>query len=1174
MGTPETANTSTEPIDKSTAPLSIWKRCKRCTLALVIIIAASVAGVLYANSDLFSKEHYRQFIENNLSEMTGLRILLGDIGIAPGRNALVLKQVVVFAEDKPALTIEKARASVSFRKLLTGSFELDGLLLEKPNIIISRKTDGSFNISFLNDADPDKPIGNKIWPFTFFRKIEIVDGALSFLDMAIGEDQFSVKISKFNLKISRGFKPGILSVDLSGQIDDQKIPTKFEVNGDTVAEYQSDKVEFEGVVKADKLDMAKFWPYIRPYAPFEKANAVLSLNTKIKTDFHNSISSIGKIICSQVDIRYEQAFRSPLKQRDMVITHNVEGLGDRLIIKEASVVADDIAIRSQGKIIGLKNDNPVFSLAFETNRFDFSSLLRFVPDSFLTPQQASFLTNNIKRGQVRLDRFKFDGDLEQLLDPKDPDSYKAFSGLLSISDVELSFEDLYYNFNQVNGALELVDGRLHISDAKGKYGESQVSTLSGVVTRLHDWPLFDFAIKGSLHLDKTLQSLSTTLASADIKAILGKIDSATGSVTLDIGISGDTKHIAETLKMEGEMVLNQVGVESHDFGLPIYDLDGVIRLSIQNFHFDKLSWKAGSSTFELSGDARDVFTPKPEFELNLASQLNLGDLRQIEFLDIENIGGYSGMALLYMQMAGSFAEFNIVSQVDMTEAQFHLGDLVNKPLGFKNKYILEGVVRDGVNAKINNMTVQTGESVVEISGSVAQLLKEQSINLAVRTSGAKFNDLDVVFNGLQDIEGEGAMAGELNIVMEADGEPVKLNGNVKLENAGFKIGLFDKPFRNVYATVDMNEGVVEISGGRASIGDSPFIIDGKILLKEKNEFTLNAKAQTLNLNDLFGEEDDDEQDEIIEEEIKDDPDEGHSFFDGTWDINIKSDKGRIGPIHYQDLTTKMIYDEKQLQIKPIRFKAHGGQWEWKSLVKFAPSSFGFDSDIKIKDVDMEDYLAISKNVTDVITGKISVDGTMASSGQKWTDMKKNLDGELNVKTGKGVIHRFAVLSKVFSLLNLSQYFKNRLPDMDAEGLPFDSISGNFIVKSGVAHVDNLNISSEAMRITAVGDYDIASNAVDMRAGVMPLIAIDRVLSAIPLVGHVLTGDNKSFITSYYVIKGPLENAKVTSVPVESIAVNILGIFERIITLPVKALETMKYNGEKPTDQEPGNLEKR
>jgi len=67
--------------------------------------------------------------------------------------------------------------------------------------------------------------------------------------------------------------------------------------------------------------------------------------------------------------------------------------------------------------------------------------------------------------------------------------------------------------------------------------------------------------------------------------------------------------------------------------------------------------------------------------------------------------------------------------------------------------------------------------------------------------------------------------------------------------------------------------------------------------------------------------------------------------------------------------------------------------------------------------------------------------------------------------------------------------------------------------------------------------------------VQPLQTVDKVVNRIPIVGWILTGKDRSFITTYFEAKGPIEDPQVTAVPVKSLAKGVLNIFKRVFQLP-------------------------
>jgi uncharacterized protein YhdP len=144
-----------------------------------------------------------------------------------------------------------------------------------------------------------------------------------------------------------------------------------------------------------------------------------------------------------------------------------------------------------------------------------------------------------------------------------------------------------------------------------------------------------------------------------------------------------------------------------------------------------------------------------------------------------------------------------------------------------------------------------------------------------------------------------------------------------------------------------------------------------------------------------------------------------------------------------------------------------------------------------------------------------------------------------------------VLSKIFSILNFSQLFKFQLPDMVSGGMPYNRITATLSVKDGVISTDDLYVASDAINISTVGKIDLVKGELDATIGVKPLQTVDKVVSHIPIVGWVLTGKNRSFLTAYFEAKGKLEDPTVSAVPVQSMAKGVFNIFKRVFQLPAK-----------------------
>jgi len=151
----------------------------------------------------------------------------------------------------------------------------------------------------------------------------------------------------------------------------------------------------------------------------------------------------------------------------------------------------------------------------------------------------------------------------------------------------------------------------------------------------------------------------------------------------------------------------------------------------------------------------------------------------------------------------------------------------------------------------------------------------------------------------------------------------------------------------------------------------------------------------------------------------------------------------------------------------------------------------------------------------------------------------------------GAIERNNILSKIFSILNVSQYFKGRVPDLKTRGLPFHRIMAHFQIKDGIATTEDFLVDSDAMRITGIGKVDLGKNQVDAKVGVHPLETVDTVLSKIPVAGYILTGKDKAFLSFVYEVKGDLNDPKIEAIPMRSLGEGVFGIIKRLLETPIR-----------------------
>jgi uncharacterized protein YhdP len=269
-------------------------------------------------------------------------------------------------------------------------------------------------------------------------------------------------------------------------------------------------------------------------------------------------------------------------------------------------------------------------------------------------------------------------------------------------------------------------------------------------------------------------------------------------------------------------------------------------------------------------------------------------------------------------------------------------------------------------------------------------------------------------------------------------------------------------------------------------------------------------------------------------------------------IDARVKEGVLGPLNFQNAAGEIGYRDGVLTIFPLRFDAGAGRCTGQVEVARQP---GGSSLLKMSGhLENFDAAAVQHEILKMrglITGTLK--GDFYLEGEPGSNFLRSSLGGFSLQIKDGVLRKFPFLSKVFSLLNVSQILSFNLPDMSQEGMPFNRLKSNFSLKKGILTTDELFVDSNAMNLSLVGNADLAEKKLDLVLGVKPLRTVDKIVTQIPIAGWLLTGEEKALITAHFEIKGESEDPEVTPIPITSVSEQVLGIFKRVLGLPGKVV---------------------
>ena len=264
-------------------------------------------------------------------------------------------------------------------------------------------------------------------------------------------------------------------------------------------------------------------------------------------------------------------------------------------------------------------------------------------------------------------------------------------------------------------------------------------------------------------------------------------------------------------------------------------------------------------------------------------------------------------------------------------------------------------------------------------------------------------------------------------------------------------------------------------------------------------------------------------------------------------------EGDLYGMQFQEASGVIVPSRGRLMIHPLDFKVGEGYCNAQVLTDFVS---GGPSRLRVsghaEDVDALVVYRELLNQENILRGALR--GDFYLTGDIGRNFLPSSYGRFSIQIRDGVLRQFPILSKVFSLLNVSQIFALQLPDMDLEGMPYETLTANFQLDKGILKSEDLTIRSEAMNQSYTGQLDLVSKEVDLAMAIHPLGTVDKIVTRVPVAGWLLTGEDKALLTAHFSISGQVSDVSVMIMPLDTLSEPTIGLLRRTLGLPFKLIE--------------------
>ena len=1144
---------------------------------LIPMIAMGIFFFLSLNY-LINPAFYRNIIQKSLALGLEREVTIGkaEISVWEGLGvSLSDLRIRDRSREFDILQAKKVILKASIISLLRREVKWKEMVLYQPSVRIVRDKEGRFNFSGASGSPAEMGASQKKLTealTTFFGGfLTLRDGEIFFSDERLEGLPLITRIGSFTLHLSEMTFHRPFPFQLSGRIDPSRTEGSFSIVG-TIQNIPENMDLSKGRIKArvdlKGMDVSHFWPYLRKVLPMNKISAVVDLQGRFQGGFSGGFQASVKAKFRELVYDHPQVFAYVLTPGRVNVDLEANYTRKDFNVSRFSVELPDITVKGKGKIYGIGTDEMGMDAEGQSNLFDLSDAKKYIPYRIITRDVSDHLFHSEGSGPVQILSVRLSGKMKEIDHCDQLQNSHVLSVQMMMGKARLRppwnlpvLEDLRSN-------LFFQNGNLSLKAVEGRFFHSTIDRADGTIDRLLLTPTLQVNGKGRLDMTD-IPALAKT---GGLTQSLSSVTFLGGQADYQISVKGELSPLLH-LRHQGTYLLSKVRFIHSQIPSPVSIGDGRVDLTDERIQWSGARVEFGHSAFLFHGSWKGnergalEMAGKGRFDLKdvsslLQSALFPNDIR-LKAREFENISGPAELS------------FKGRTSRDLPSFSYE-GDLIPRgvrllPAGGSSPIVFrEGILSfSNAGLSLSRMKVQSRNSLLVLDGTI----KESFLNLSsagtieLRQLHALLREPffpDQVRSEMSKFQNPG---GEAEVRLTWSGKVDEWvsslkEGEIRMRDVSFQYETVPASFSQVEGSLLISPKEFRLEGMKGKLGDSPFLISGAVSRSSfPEEKSPGGTARTavfeidspqFNVDSLLPK--------------REGPGPRASFekirdwltswkLDGKVNVGVGSYRG----FFFQDLKVGMKTIEGRLILHPLQIKAAGGDLWGEGWIQPAERGIRFEMKPRLSNIEIETFLRLllgmGKEERVELTGRVHVSKVaLLGEGEDFQRIKESLHGSLRLEVENGVIKRFNILSKIFSILNVSQLFKGRFPDLKTRGLPFHQIEAAIDVNNGVVSTEDFLVNSDAMRITLLGKVDLGKNRIDAKIGVHPLVTLDAVLSNVPVAGYILTGKDKAFLSYVYEVKGDLDDPKIEAIPIKSAGEGLFGIIKRLLETPLRPFQ--------------------
>lgn len=207
----------------------------------------------------------------------------------------------------------------------------------------------------------------------------------------------------------------------------------------------------------------------------------------------------------------------------------------------------------------------------------------------------------------------------------------------------------------------------------------------------------------------------------------------------------------------------------------------------------------------------------------------------------------------------------------------------------------------------------------------------------------------------------------------------------------------------------------------------------------------------------------------------------------------------------------------------------------------------YESYFKLREKPVKPLLAMMGFESRSITGSLDMEGDLTAKVTPGSTIFETSSGPVYFDVKDGTMVSSLTLIKILDLVSLENIFNKNDVLRWKDTLHFKDMQGKFDLSNGIFTTSSFIMDASAFDLFAEGTFNAVNETLNMKVKLAPFGTLNKLFSAIPYLGFVLTGKSKSLFDYTLSVTGKMEDPDVKYVPLKGTLKSLTGYIKRLVS---------------------------